>query len=1847
MLPDPLEWVLEMLGFNWPTADEDKLIECAQVWRQFAAEVQGHQARGTTYANNVLGENYGDSIDGFSKTWEKFSGGSGYFDDAQQAAEVIAFTFEAAAVLVIGMKVAVIVQLAILAAEIIAAQAAAPFTLGLSEIGGAAATLATREMVRSILKEVAKQLLDAIMEAAKEPVISALEAMVSDLIAQTVNQNFGAQKGYDLSRTAKEGYKAGKDALENTGESLGEGLRDGAGHRAGHRARGGLDSAAGHGNDGGGPGDGDGRSSGSRGGDASRNGADGGGSGGNANGAVASGDGSAGGGTGSGASGGAGDSGGGSHTGGGSAGGSGSAGHSSAGASGGGAGTGANSATSSGSSTPGGSTPDAGPDRSSPGPGSTAPDGDRAAPQAQPLPPPDQRSPFDEGYSGNTPDTSPTPDSGTTPDAGSTPDSGASPGPGAAQDSGPAPDSGTTPDSGATPDGSRPDPDTVSTQPTADNTPDSARPDTDQVSTQPAPDNTPDSARPDTDQVSTQPTPGPSPHPDSAPTPDSGPGPGPGPDQSHPTPSRPDTPAPDSPSQPDAAPPSQSSPSEPIAGNPPTADTPTNNGDATNNGNNGNNGDDNNSGGGRGSIPHANVPSQGAPVQHSPSSGPPVQQRDPAPGDPMPTVDDDAADPAVRTQSADTMTAPPPSALADQNNAPGNTPNSPQQAPQSSPQAAGPVMGAPGMAPQGTPTPTAAPPRGSTTPSAGNPPNRRPDGSQAIHDATQHRTPDRPAYNPRLDGPRQDRTARPHNPRLDGPLQRETARPHNPRLDGPLRDGPPAPQSSRVVNGPRSAEPSAPAQSPIDRGRPSDPSGRPQTPRPPGDDPTPQGGEQPQHGQQPPHQQVPALEQELSPQEEPASSQDSSPLTSIRDDLDHHPGGLLPPDPNDQQLLRDAHPTNPDGTPQRFADPFAPWGQLQNDGGNTVPGRSNNCADCSRSFLETWYGNPQVSAPRTPDSDENGHPDTWSPESDANDNQIRWSGAAHTYAGAGSDPNTPARIAYDLQQAGHGAAAIVQVDWPDDGGGHAFNAVNHHGQIIWVDTQTGQVSTDPLHISQAENVWHIPLDANRQPLHADQAVAETGDSATDGAESPPDGTSTDQPESKPEESPTGQAAPHSNSPTGHAAPHLDGSPTDTQRPDTFPGDRDGTPRGHSADSSRHIANALRGDNHQLIYGKPAPNASTGEPSPHEQRQQHSASEPNTSHSPEPSEADSAAPSADRPADEHGRDQNPDRDAANPPAEPNPDRASDDAPAPAADTRPYDVDPGGVRRPGPADQHALNNSVPRDADGTPQRHPDPNDGDWLNNVNGQNRDEPGRANNCADAALSFADTYSGHPTAAAPRTPDLNPDGTPSDRGEKGGRDRIENTLGSRFHDYGDGHDAYHRVEDTLRREGHGSQAVIVTTDSAGRAHAWNAVNHNGNITYVDPQTGARSNKPLYDGSHGVHAIPLTPDRQPTADASAHKPDVDGERRPADPAGTGPDDTERKKEIRRKQLARANEKGGKWFKEYYQKNGHRKRILKEDENGNTVPQLHPTSDPDTPWMLASDVPDPDPETYIDSGEHRRSREENISEDDLKRLDKSAEKRKNAILADNQPHKDRATAKEAYENDKTPENKKKFEELDKAHSPLHGKMGRASEAYGEDVAEYHAMPEHFPNATRVDDRGSGNNRFDQIWHQPGKDPEFIVVEAKGSTEAGLGTRQGLPSPEAPDQPRGDTEDGAAQDAPRPGVPLVKQGTREYFKVILHEMESRAARNLIAASKEPDPAKAQALERAAEAEQQLAQDLDDALMDEEKIKVKYVLVKGNADGERHNGYEMKEFEVRTKKQKEMDEKREAEQMEAGENG
>ncbi|WP_159403801.1 toxin glutamine deamidase domain-containing protein [Streptomyces sp. NRRL S-646] len=1146
MLPDELEWVLEMLGYNWPTADEDKLKDSAKLWRKFGDDVTELHTTANLSAGQVVAHNAGESIDAFTKTYKKFDGGGGdgYLGNAAQAAYLIANVMEACAYIVELAKWAVIAQLIALAIEIAAAQAAAPFTFGLSEVGALGATQVTRLIVRRLLDELKEALLNAIVEAMKEPAISMIEAIITDLIRQTVNVGFGAQEGYDLGATVKAGADSAWDAIKQTPQTLAEGVRDSLGEKAGHRAHHAIDSRIdGHGGGSeGGHGDGDGDSDSSD-GDGDSNASDG-DRGSNSSDGEGSSDSSS-----DSSSSSSSDS---------SSSSSDSSSHSNGSDS---SGSDSSASTRAGSNTGvnigGGISADTGgngigaPDLGA-GPGSDSGSGSDSGAGAD-----SGASRPTLSHSGPTlsdfDDPSPSGASSGGSDSG-----GASDGPSA---SGPSHSGGGSPVSGiasptvhsvsasAPSGGTSPSPSTgghggISTNidSLAASTP---------THTNAAPTPSPTTGDPSSSGGGGGRADGGSGMPTSPVAPSTAGGMGGGSHHSGGT-SGSSTSSGGSPSSPTpnsaaarttsattsgttsptgsgpASTPSPTSPSTPRS-------TTTASASATADGRVAGGAGIRVSGTGDGRVPgtpdgRTPGPSDGRtpgtpdgriPTQRTPGSSTPGDGTTPrsTPGDgttsrdtpgtrpgdgttPRNTTPGDGTTPrnTPGTRPGDSTT---PRSTTDptgstRTNIPGQNSNTgtSNQNPSSTPRTTSPSTGT------STSTPSTSTGSGSdrnSTPSDGTSNSSTPSGrtSSSGNSPTTQGTPgtsgtqNQPGSNTGTGStpnrPSQPAGGTPNTPNTPNAPQQPAAHPNGPSQNTAPNN--PQQQQHQVTPVPVHT----PIRVPGASASPSHASGS-ATPHAPGSPQATPGD--------PSHQQHP--------------QQDS--LQDIRSDLDHYPGGLTEPDPADQQALDNAVPRNEDGTPQRHPDPFGNWSQLQNDGGSTVPGRSNNCADCSRSFLETWYGNPQVSAPRTLDLDEHGKPNLWSPEHNANDNQIRWAGAAHTYAGPGNNPDTANNIASTLQQAGPGSAAIVQVDWPG-GGGHAFNVVNHNGNIVWVDTQSGEVSHAPLHIDQATHVWHIPLDANGHPIdtsqphtqdsesHDDATQAETND-----ASQPENSESNEQPE---------------------------------------------------------------------------------------------------------------------------------------------------------------------------------------------------------------------------------------------------------------------------------------------------------------------------------------------------------------------------------------------------------------------------------------------------------------------------------------------------------------------------------------------------------------------------------------------------------------------------------------------------------------------------------------------------------------------------------------------------------------
>ncbi|MGW1680197.1 toxin glutamine deamidase domain-containing protein [Saccharopolyspora sp. NPDC002376] len=170
------------------------------------------------------------------------------------------------------------------------------------------------------------------------------------------------------------------------------------------------------------------------------------------------------------------------------------------------------------------------------------------------------------------------------------------------------------------------------------------------------------------------------------------------------------------------------------------------------------------------------------------------------------------------------------------------------------------------------------------------------------------------------------------------------------------------------------------------------------------------------------------------------------------------PERLVPPAQGDTDQLLAAVPP---GT--RFADP-ASFAELIN-GSRSDQGRDVNCVDAALAFHETYHGNPRVA----------GIASSGVPQS-AGTAAAEGLGYAPELFGQG--PSGLAEVIDRVTRAGHGADALV-IGFPRSGGGHAWNVVNHHGEVSIVDAQAGTIRPATTNgFSWLDRVYAIPLDAD-------------------------------------------------------------------------------------------------------------------------------------------------------------------------------------------------------------------------------------------------------------------------------------------------------------------------------------------------------------------------------------------------------------------------------------------------------------------------------------------------------------------------------------------------------------------------------------------------------------------------------------------------------------------------------------------------------------------------------------------------------------------------------------------------
>ncbi|POM26740.1 hypothetical protein BTM25_11460 [Actinomadura rubteroloni] len=156
-LPGELRSLLSMLGYNWPEADETKLMEMGNAWLRFASSHGGPLGEVDSHAQRVWSANRGDDIEAFQKSWNDGESGRTNLQDFTTAANIIGAGLMVCGAIVLALKINVIVQLTLLAIEIAQAIATAGPSFG--------ATLAEIPIFKEITGAVIDQLIDMALQA--------------------------------------------------------------------------------------------------------------------------------------------------------------------------------------------------------------------------------------------------------------------------------------------------------------------------------------------------------------------------------------------------------------------------------------------------------------------------------------------------------------------------------------------------------------------------------------------------------------------------------------------------------------------------------------------------------------------------------------------------------------------------------------------------------------------------------------------------------------------------------------------------------------------------------------------------------------------------------------------------------------------------------------------------------------------------------------------------------------------------------------------------------------------------------------------------------------------------------------------------------------------------------------------------------------------------------------------------------------------------------------------------------------------------------------------------------------------------------------------------------------------------------------------------------------------------------------------------------------------------------------------------------------------------------------------------------------------------------------------------
>ncbi|WP_456298583.1 WXG100-like domain-containing protein [Kitasatospora mediocidica] len=224
-LPGEVVSMLQFIGVNWPNVNEDKVRELASHVREFADCVDGTHQKATGTVSAMAADYQGGSYEALVSNWAHLS--SSHMSDLVGACHTVATALDAAADVIVAMKMQAVAELAALAVTFVADQAAAVATLGLAEAGMALIVEGAEQITDYLEQQLEQYVIGQVIEAAITPLVAVVAKAVNGLAFSAVAGILGASGSADSGGT---GFKIDPAALEDHAETMNGHAQEVAGH---------------------------------------------------------------------------------------------------------------------------------------------------------------------------------------------------------------------------------------------------------------------------------------------------------------------------------------------------------------------------------------------------------------------------------------------------------------------------------------------------------------------------------------------------------------------------------------------------------------------------------------------------------------------------------------------------------------------------------------------------------------------------------------------------------------------------------------------------------------------------------------------------------------------------------------------------------------------------------------------------------------------------------------------------------------------------------------------------------------------------------------------------------------------------------------------------------------------------------------------------------------------------------------------------------------------------------------------------------------------------------------------------------------------------------------------------------------------------------------------------------------------------------------------------------------------------------------------------------------------------------------------------------------------------------